>query len=379
MGLTRVRELMRRAAVTMPYAVVHVAGSKGKGSTCECIARVAAAAGYRTGVYMSPHVYAFGERIRILANGMTGNGQISDAEFTEQIDALRPHAEALRAEGLTYFEIVTVATLRYFAKAQVDLAVIEVGLGGRLDATNVVEPTVCVITDIALEHTQVLGDTLGKIAAEKAGIVKDGVPLVVTSEVSEVLSVFENVCVEKHAPLFRYGKEFGDVAHESAFRGEHQKKNTAAAVQALRLLSGNGFAFSDEAIESGLRAVRLPARFEEVLIEGTPWIFDMAHTPESVAALRAEVEKEFPVKRIGYLFGCKPDKNMSGMREALRSCRVLDLCNADWANLDVMQLRSFVCDCDVVVVTGSAYLCAALRPACSPSSSLVASCTRVPI
>jgi len=360
MGLSRVRELMKRACVTLPCAVVHVAGSKGKGSTCECIARVAAAAGYRVGVYMSPHVYAFGERIRILT-ASDGEGQISDADFAEQIEALREHAEALRSQGLTYFEIVTVAAFQYFAAKSVDIAVIEVGLGGRLDATNVVDPSVCVITDIALEHTQTLGDTLGKIAGEKAGIVKEGVPLVATSDVPEVLSAFENVCAEKQAPLFRYGKEFGDAAQQSAFRGEHQKKNTAAAVKALQLLSAKGFSVSDDAIENGLRAVHLPARFEEVMIDGKSWIFDMAHTPESVAALRIEIEKEFQGKRVGYLFGCKPDKNVVGMREALSGCAMLDLCNADWAKLDAMRLRSFVCDCDVVVVTGSAYLCAALR------------------
>jgi dihydrofolate synthase/folylpolyglutamate synthase len=359
-GFDRVRTLMRLASVAQAYPAVHIAGSKGKGSTCECIARAAAAAGYRVGVYMSPHVYAFGERIRIVTKD-DAQGYIFDEAFTKQIAALRDHAETLRCEGLTYFEIVTVAALRYFSEQKVDLAVIEVGLGGRLDATNVVQPHVCVITDIVLEHTDVLGNTRAAIASEKAGIVKDGVPLVVTQSDAEVADVYARVCAEHNAALFRYGHEFSEGAFVSAFCGAHQKKNTAAAVQALRLLEQRGFSFSSESIAEGLRAVRLPARFEEVIIGATPWVFDMAHTAASVKGVRIEAESRFVGKRIGYLFGCRADKDAVGMRAALTGCDVYDLRSSDWSALDVDIVRAFADRYEVVVVTGSAYLCAAVR------------------
>ena len=359
-GLARVRELMRRAGIAQPYPVVHVAGSKGKGSVCECVARSAAAAGYRVGVYMSPHVYAFGERIRVVTDN-DGEGQIPATAFAAQVAALREHAEALRGVGLTYFEIVTAAALRYFAQERVDLAVIEVGLGGRLDATNVVSPAVCVITDIALEHTDVLGTTIAEIAREKAGIVKRGVPLIATAGDAESSAVFARVCREREAPLSRYGIDFDEGPYASAFAGVHQACNTAAAVCAVRSLSAQGIFVRDDAIRRGLAAVRLPARFEVVAAHGKTRVYDMAHTAASVAGVRAEAERRFADKRIGYLFGCRADKDAAGMRDALRGCEVLDLCGADWAKLDDAAVAAFEGRCDVLVVTGSAYLCAAVR------------------
>ena len=317
---------------------VHIAGSKGKGSTAAMVFSVLKEAGYKTGLYTSPHLIETFERFRI------GDHFIGEDEFIAEVEKLKPIIAEINTEArhgeLTTFEIMTVLAFDYFARNKVDWQVIEVGLGGRLDATNVVEPDLSVITTINLEHTDVLGATLTEIATEKAGIIKRGVPVVSAPQVDEVSRVIEATCRRLNAPLSVAGLAaatpsnfIGDMQTftvsgrhnlydvELPLLGTYQRINCAVAVAALEMLIDRGIKGIDkDTIERGLARTDWPGRFQ-VLDRSPLVIVDGAHNPASAKELVASLEAYLP----GYqrphpavlVIAASSDKDIEGMAETL--------------------------------------------------------------
>jgi len=306
------------------YPIIHVAGTKGKGSTSALCAAALMAAGYKTGLYTSPHLLDYVERIQI-------NGEpISHEQLVELVEEIKPHVAKI--EKLTTFEITTALAFMAFAKYDATAAIFEVGLGGRLDATNVVTPKVSVITSLSYDHMAVLGNTLALIAGEKAGIIKEGVPVVSSPQKDEALQVLLRVASEKNSDITLVGKdvEFERVGSSlegqelritySVMRkepiaihipllGAHQVENAATAYAALKV---SGIPITDEQIKSGFSQVQWRARFEVARIE-PPVIFDSAHNQDSFEKLRETLEEYFPGRKIYLIFGASEDKNIPGM------------------------------------------------------------------
>jgi dihydrofolate synthase/folylpolyglutamate synthase len=323
------------------YPALHLAGTKGKGSVSAMCASALRAAGYRAGFYTSPHLQDFCERAQI-------NGElIPQAAVAEIVDSLRPVVE--RVPGLTTFELTTALAFQYFARENVDVAVIEVGLGGRLDATNVLTPLVSVITSLSYDHTHLLGNTLAEIAGEKAGIVKPGVPVVSAPQKEEALAVLERAAAERGAPFTLVGRDWlyrlkthslesqsfeiwsaeeqrelealAARGHPLDWRpntleipllGRHQAENGVVACAALMALRGRGLPIAHDAIREGLRAVRWPGRFE-VLSRRPFVVVDGAHNRDSAQKLAAALDDYFPGRRVTLIFGASSDKDVGGM------------------------------------------------------------------
>lgn len=324
------------------YAILHIAGTKGKGSTSAMCASALQVAGYRVGLYTSPHLVDYAERIQI------NRQPISHADLVSLVDEIKPLLT--RHAQLTTFEITTALAFLYFARQQVDVAVIEVGLGGRLDATNVVLPLVSVITSLSYDHTQFLGSSLAEIAAEKAGIIKPGVPVVLAPQKDEARHVIERIAAERGSPLVQVGQEylFAQLAHalnggqtmavwpasdqalvdeyiESggitewepvrlnlSLLGYHQVENAATAYTALQVLRARGLLLSDAAIRDGFSQVFWPGRFE-VIQKNPPVVLDCAHNRDSALKLRLALDDYFPGKPVIMVFGASEDKDISGM------------------------------------------------------------------
>ena len=284
--------------------VVHIAGTKGKGSTTAMAASVLQAAGYKVGMYLSPYVYDVRERIQI------GGVMISRADFARWVSEIAPHVEALEQTEhgpTTEFELKTAVGLCFFAEQNVDYAVLEVGLGGRLDATNVVQkPLVTTITNIGLDHTELLGDTLAAIAGEKAGIVKPGVPCVTGVPVGgEAWEVIARVCRENDAPLLAVAPPEKDTAGLTLttprrtlpnlnlrLRGAFQALNAAAALTTLDAITdADGPEISDEAARRGLETAWVPGRLEQVL-ERPTIVLDVAHNEISALVLASALREQ---------------------------------------------------------------------------------------
>ncbi len=318
-----------RAALTVlgaperAFPSLHVAGTNGKGSTCAIAHSVLGAAGLRVGLYTSPHLVDFRERI------LVGNAPISEAEVVDRTAAIRGEIEA-RGIELTFFELATVLAFDAFARARVDVAVVEVGLGGRLDATNVIVPRASAVTSIDFDHERYLGDTLAAIAAEKAGIFKRAVPAVVGAVDGEALEVLERIAAERGAPLARLGRDFRVVARADGFdwtgvrtvgglrcglRGRYQIENAAVALAALE---GGGWldGISDDAIRGGVARARWPGRLETVC-ERPLVVLDGAHNPAGAAALAREIPAIAVGRPVHLLFGVLADKRWPSMIEAL--------------------------------------------------------------
>lgn len=315
------------------YPSVHVAGTKGKGSTSAMIESVLRAAGYRTGFYTSPHLHTFRERIRI------GADLISREEVVSLVEEFRPLIA--RVPGVTTFEAITAIAFTYFARQKVDVLVAEVGLGGRLDATNVIRPEVAVITSLSLDHTYLLGNTLPEIAAEKAGIIKDGIPVVTAPQRPKALAVIEETARARQAPLTVVGRDWvwepgpfdlkgqsftarrvgegrDDLAGEYwiPLLGRHQLENAATALAALQILLDRGFRLPRAAAREGLRTVEWPGRLE-ILSTDPLVVVDCAHNPYSTEVLRETMREWFPGRRWVLIFGASADKDIPGMLQAL--------------------------------------------------------------
>ena len=362
--LERMRELMRRLGD--PHArlpVIHVAGTKGKGSTSSMLASILSAAGYRTGLYTSPHLERTEERLVI-------DGQIcSSDEFVELLRILQPVVDAIDDEASrctgpgspTYFEIMTAMALVHFARQKVDAVVLEVGLGGRLDSTNIVTPAVSVITSISFDHMRQLGNTLAEIAGEKAGIIKPGVPVVTGVTQPEPLEVIERIAREQHAPLIRAGVDFEYAFHmpeeitsvdrlprgrmqyrshrpgepassyeglEVGLVGEHQAANAAVALATIEQLQRQGWKLDEAAISRGLANVRCPARIEVLRVQPTV-VIDTAHNAASIDALLGVLTGSREFRRRHLVFACSKDKDAYAMLTQL------------WPHFDSMILTRF--------------------------------------
>lgn len=304
------------------YPVIHIAGTKGKGSVAALCASALTAAGYRTGLYTSPHLEDYVERIQVDGSPLTHEG------LAALVDEVKP--AVARIPKLTTFEITTAIGFLAFARQNVDAAVIEVGLGGRLDATNVVTPRVSVITSLSMDHTAVLGDTLARIAGEKAGIIKEAVPVVSAPQKEEALEVLLRVARERSAPLTLVGRDvtfeaqgasldgqefrIQDMEFKIPLLGSYQVLNAAVAYAALKQ---SGLNVSDAALQEGFSRVKWPARFEVARRE-PPVVFDSAHNEDSFARLRETLERHFPSRQVYLILGASEDKNLAGMLRVMK-------------------------------------------------------------
>lgn len=340
--LDRMRELLRRLGNPQEQIpAVHIAGTKGKGSTAAMVSQIVSAAGYRTGLFTSPHLTSFEERMSV------DGWHPSPEQLVELVNAVSgPVADMDKSPGRwcpTYFEIATAMAWLQFVNEHADLAVLEVGLGGRLDATNVCRPEVTVITTISRDHTRQLGSRLSQIAWEKAGIVKAGIPVVSGVTHVEPAETIASVCRDHSAPLWKLARDFtfrytlnklrNDPANPAdgeldvwvgdrswtnlpvVLRGEHQAHNATLAVVAVDLLRQRGWEILPAAITEGLRQVRWPARVEVVATEPTV-IVDAAHNWAAVAALLAAL-REFTARRRVLVFASTQDKDVAGMLRQL--------------------------------------------------------------
>lgn len=314
--------------------IVHVAGSKGKGSVCALVASAAEAAGLKTGLYTQPHLHTFRERFQI-------DGQpIDTTSFAGFVHRMRAAVEQTESETLglpTTFEISTAMALAWFRREAVDLAILEVGLGGRLDATNVVTPDVTAVTTIVREHTRLLGDTLPEIAREKAGIAKPGVPMLVSDQPVDVVAAIRgvaqaagtNISVVPALPTDGSAAWRGGRATTSArdpysgdalplgLAGPHQARNAGLAYAVCRALGNRGLAIPRDAIRAGFGAVRWPGRLE-LVGRDPPVVVDGAHTSEAVAVVVETLRRQLNLRRGPVIFGALRDKSVRHMTEALR-------------------------------------------------------------
>ncbi len=315
------------------YPIIHVAGTKGKGSTSALAASALRAAGHPTGLNISPHLQDYAERIQV--DGVP----IPHADLVALVEEIKPFV--VRVPQLTTFEITTALGFLYFARKKVDAAVVEVGLGGRLDATNVVNPCVSVITSLSYDHMAVLGSTLKAIAGEKAGIIKEGIPVVTSPQKDEALAVLERIALERHAPMALVGRDVLYAAREHSLDGQtfsivypgsgirpsrqistaapvilripllgaHQVVNAATAYTALQM---SGMKVPEAAIRAGFEQVSWPCRFEVVRRE-PPVVLDSAHNVDSARQLRKAVEDYFPSWPVILIFAVLEDKDAQGI------------------------------------------------------------------
>ncbi len=324
--------------------VVHVAGSKGKGSTAALIASILTHAGYKTGLFTQPHLITPRERCRI------GSRLISEAEFAGYVDRLKPSIETMAIppflpidggeEGggrVSFFEIYTALAFTYFADNAVDFAVVEVGLGGRLDATNVVDPLVSVITPISLEHTAILGDTHEAIAKEKAEIIKPNRPVVLAPQVPEAQAVFEAIASDRDAPMDGVGRDIHlkrkdwdingqtlDLTTPSAsypdlflpLLGEHQAINAATAIGCIERIRKEGYKVHRTSIYGGLKEVRWAGRMQ-IVAQSPVILLDGAHSPTSAEALCKAIHEVFRYRRLILVVGLMQDKDLQAIGDVL--------------------------------------------------------------
>jgi len=305
---------------------IHIAGTNGKGSTCAFIARILTEAGLKTGLYTSPHLLDLKERVRI--NG----GKINEGDFWGLVEGVRNASEKTKTQ-LTYFEILTAVAFLHFEREKVDYAVMEVGMGGRLDATNVCRAGVAVITNIGIEHAEHLGNSLEKIAGEKAGIIKEG-QIVVTSETNEtVLDVFREKCREKNSKLVVVS---GDDANRFALgmKGGHQKLNAACAVAAAKELG-----IGNDKIAKGLKETKVRGRFEAAG-ENPIVVVDIAHNPAGMGTVAEAVKENYPGKRITLVIGVSSDKDAKGIvQEIVHLASEVYITKAKYRGMETGTLR----------------------------------------
>lgn len=325
-GLSRIRELLEKLGNPQKgMKFVHIAGTNGKGSCAAMTASVLKAAGYKTGLYTSPYLYRFNERMQI--NGR----QIDDEVLAEIVSRVKPAAEAME-DHPTEFELMTAAALLWYAQENCDAVVLEVGLGGRFDATNIIDAPECaVIMNIGLDHTAVLGDTVEQIAFEKAGIIKKGVPVVLFQQSENVTDVVRRRCEEEGASLripdfsqihsefdSLYGQSFTykGEAYALPLLGAHQLKNAATVLEVVGVLREKGWKLEQTDVEHGLYAVSWPGRFE-LLSDEPLFVVDGGHNPQCAQTVAENLLRYFPDKRRILLLGILKDKDYGGLTDIL--------------------------------------------------------------
>ena len=376
---------------------IHVAGTNGKGSVTTMISTILLEAGCRVGKFTSPHLVKYNERIRI------DEQDIPDEEFAKILTTVRGFAEDLVKKGAceqpTQFEILTAAAFHYFALQQVDYAVVEVGLGGLWDSTNLIKPLVSVITNIALDHTRVLGNTIEEIALQKAGIIKEKVPVVTGAE-GDALGPIRVMSAVKQAPLYEYGVSFRGQELSSSMDGQkfrlmagtnyaseyeiqlpggHQIRNAALAIVAAKIVSKQDPRITEEHLHLGAARTKWPGRLEKIAA-APDVILDGAHNPNGAEALRNALDKYYPEQKRAFVFGMMGDKNVDEVIKILfrpsdtvftvraddgpRAAEAADLAERVGSNAvpadDVSRAFRLACEAagkdGVVCVCGSLYL-----------------------
>src|SRR3990172_1592591 len=324
-NISRLLELVGNPHKTLK--TVHIAGTNGKGSTAATIASIMKEAGYKVGLYTSPHLIDFTERKKISGKEIEEGevvrlteyirSKVQDSEFKDEL------------ERITFFEFTTAMALIYFKEKEVDMAVMETGMGGRLDATNVIGLFVYVITNISVEHKEYLGDTIEAVASEKGGIIKDGVHILTGVDQPAAFQVIERICNEKRAPLYRLGRDFS--FHRKGFnnfsynginesfdlltlnlRGGHQFQNASLAVAAVEMLKNKGFLIPPEALIDGLGKVSWPGRLETIS-QSPMIILDGAHNPAGAEMLSRAIKEELEFNRLYLVLGIMADKEVEGI------------------------------------------------------------------
>ncbi|HWV36508.1 MAG TPA: folylpolyglutamate synthase/dihydrofolate synthase family protein [Thermomicrobiales bacterium] len=329
-GLLRTAGVLERLGnPERDYRIVHIAGSKGKGSTTVTVDALLRAAGHRTGRFISPHLHSYRERI------VVQDRPISEEDFAALTADALAATEALEHDApelgdVTAWELSTAMALCWYARAGCEIAVIEVGMGGTLDATNVVDPEIAIITRLDYEHSAVLGDTLTEIAGNKAGIIKPGKPVVTTDQPAEALAVIEARARETGSRLILAGRDFTVTGTDldftftsgsesisglhTALAGRHQVENTALAIAAVRTITD----ISADQIRQGLAAVVHPGRFEEVRIDaGRTVVIDGAHSPVAARALVRALQDRYPGQQAAFVIGMLQDKDVSSFTATL--------------------------------------------------------------
>ena len=405
--LNRMEALLERLGnphLTVP--TVHVAGTKGKGSTTAMVSSVLTHQGNKTGTFTSPHLHTFRERISV-------DGEpVSEQVFASLVERVWPFVCEVSEDGsyggVTLFETLTVMAFVHFRAIEANFQVLEVGLGGRLDSTNLVQPEACAITSISLDHTAILGDSVGMIAREKAGIVKPGAPVVSAPQQPAAMEEIRRVCKEKDAPLWEVGRDISitegdeDLTGQSLsvrgrldhyglampLLGSHQLENAAVSVGVLECLIEGGWEVGVDAIHRGFENVKWPCRLE-VLEREPPLLCDGAHNPDSMERLSGFLEKFFKGRRPVVVFGASRDKNLGQMMDALAplnpvvvvtrsrhpraasiselftgfAMRGLEVHRSMVTWKAVQRARSLVTENGCMVATGSLFLAAEVREA----------------
>ena len=332
LGMERIEGLLRELGnPEKELKCVHVTGTNGKGSVSSMITNILRAANLKVGKFTSPHLVKYNERIEV------AGAAISDEDFATAISAVKVAADSIVRKGVceqpTQFEILTAAAFLHFNLQKVDYAVIEVGMGGLWDSTNVITPVVSVITNVQMDHMDKCGDTIERIAMQKAGIIKDKVPVVTAAEGNEALGPIVSFAMFKQAPVYLYGKAFygtevsssmegqtftlhaGDV-YQSDYSiklpGEHQIKNTSVAIVAAKLVSKQDDRINELALHVGVANTLWPGRLERIH-QQPDIILDGAHNPDGALALRKALDKYYPGQKIHFVFGMMGDKDMSSV------------------------------------------------------------------
>ena len=331
LGLDRIKFICKKLANPQnSYKIIHVGGTNGKGSVCRFLQSILTTSGYKTGVFTSPHIQRFSERFII------DNKEISDSDVVLLFKKIKPIIdEMIKIENTpTFFEIVTAMAFLYFKEKKVDFAIIEVGLGGRFDATNIVKPLLSIITNVTLEHQDILGNNIDDIAFEKAGIIKNKIP-VITASKNSALEVIKKIAVEKDASItiindkswkkikggvdwqeFLISGSIKEYFVKTSIIGEHQGENIALTIETIEKLQMNGVYITDEAINESIAKTVNPGRMEIVSFEPII-ILDGAHNIAGVSYLKKTLNADFVYNKLILILGILSDKNVKGMLEII--------------------------------------------------------------
>lgn len=336
LGLDRISEILQRLGhPEQRFRSIHIAGTNGKGSTSAMFDSILQQAGYRTGRYNSPHLVSYRERFNVHGE------MITKAQLVKVVEQIKPVLEQVEADGYgapTEFEVGTAIAFQHFANEQVDVAIVEVGMGGRFDATNVLTPILSVITHIALDHQEYLGDTLEKIAFEKAGIIKENIPVVVGVQEELVRDFLKNIAAERHSPclvadegqllsvtLTENGTRvslvnptFGGLDFQLALHGYHQAHNTLGVIAGCELLNRSGLTISRDVLIAGLESARWPSRFERIrTVQPLKLYLDGTHNPDGARALVQTVKALYPHQKVDLLMGILNNRPLDEMAAIL--------------------------------------------------------------
>lgn len=343
LDLSNITSILRRqGGPHLKFPSLHIAGTNGKGSVAAMLHSILCQSGYKAGLYTSPHLVDFRERIRV-------GQKLVEKDFI--FDFVQMLKDEIDREGFTFFEVTTAMAFEYFAQKKVDVAIVETGLGGRLDATNMINPLISIITNISLEHTKHLGDTITQIAGEKAGIIKHGVPTITAASQPEALDAIRSVCAEKNSELTHVQKESRYTVLDSSILGTkfdfssnsyeykslelnlaggHQLLNAVTCLTAIQKLKELGWMVEDQAIRDGLKKVNWRARLE-VFKKDPLVLLDVAHNPGGTKALIRALDKLFPKKQIIFVFGVMEDKDYRSMlKEIFRKAKFAVLTKPDY-------------------------------------------------